>query len=156
LLVSGTRIATSCGYGGSLSTRNGFATAVALLPDRARELQDGRRVGRREVEVVVRSRSGETSRGDPAREVAAVRVAAHLVAGAEDAQRVLSLQDLLDEVGHDVAHRERTLPLGIVLPPRARVSPIPTQLNGRQIVYGSPYCSLAPRAKYSHASFWNP
>ena len=38
----------------------------------------------------------------------------------------------------------------------ARRSPIPTQLNGRTIVYGSPYCCRAPIAKYSDASFWNP
>ena len=31
----------------------------------------------------------------------------------------------------------------------ARRSPIPTQLNGRTIVYGSWYCSQAPLAKYS-------
>ena len=42
----------------------------------------------------------------PAREVAAVGVAADLVAVAEDVQRVLALQNLLHEVGHDVAHRE--------------------------------------------------
>src|SRR6476646_2692329 len=39
---------------------------------------------------------------------------------------------------------------------RARRSPIPTQLNGRTIVYGSWYCSQAPFAKYSEASFWKP
>src|SRR6478609_7203042 len=39
---------------------------------------------------------------------------------------------------------------------RARRSPIPTQLNGRTTVYGSWYCSQAPLAKYSDASFWNP
>ena len=33
---------------------------------------------------------------------------------------------------------------------------MPTQLNGRTIVYGSPYCSCAARAKYSTASFWKP
>ena len=38
----------------------------------------------------------------------------------------------------------------------ARRSPIPTQLNGRTIVYGSSYCSQAPVAKYSEASFWKP
>src|SRR5207248_10058034 len=31
-----------------------------------------------------------------------------------------------------------------------------TQLNGLRIVYGSWYCSHAPLAKYSEASFWNP
>ncbi len=45
------------------------------------------------------------------------------------------------------------LPLGMSLSPSARRSPIPTQLNGRQIVNGSLYCSQAPFAKYSHASF---
>ena len=29
-------------------------------------------------------------------------------------------------------------------------------LNGRTIVYGSSYCSQAPLAKYSDASFWKP
>ena len=38
----------------------------------------------------------------------------------------------------------------------ARRSPIPTQLNGRTIVYGSWYCCQAPLAKYSEASFWKP
>ena len=33
---------------------------------------------------------------------------------------------------------------------------MPTQLNGRTIVYGSWYCSHAPFAKYSDASFWKP
>src|SRR5579884_3839217 len=49
-----------------------------------------------------------------------------------------------------------TLPLVIVLPPTARLSPTPTQLKGRTIVYGNLYCSHAPRAKYSVASFWKP
>ena len=33
---------------------------------------------------------------------------------------------------------------------------MPTQLNGRTIVYGSSYWSQAARAKYSTASFWKP
>src|SRR5205823_13979536 len=33
---------------------------------------------------------------------------------------------------------------------------MPTQLKGRTIVKGRPYCSCAPRAKYSVASFWKP
>src|SRR5579863_916340 len=33
---------------------------------------------------------------------------------------------------------------------------MPTQLKGRTIVYGSPCCWCAARAKYSTASFWNP
>src|SRR4029078_10777250 len=33
---------------------------------------------------------------------------------------------------------------------------MPTQLNGRRIVYGSSYCSHAPLAQYSDASFWKP
>jgi hypothetical protein len=33
---------------------------------------------------------------------------------------------------------------------------MPTQLNGRTIVYGSLYCSQPPLAKYSDASFWKP
>ena len=35
-------------------------------------------------------------------------------------------------------------------------SPMPTQLNGRTIVYGSSYWSHAAWAKYSTASFWKP
>ena len=33
---------------------------------------------------------------------------------------------------------------------------MPTQLNGRTIVYGNPCCWCAARAKYSTASFWKP
>ena len=33
---------------------------------------------------------------------------------------------------------------------------MPTQLNGRTIVYGSWYWSQAALAKYSTASFWKP
>ena len=49
-----------------------------------------------------------------------------------------------------------TLPDRISSSPSARLSPMPTQLNGRTIVYGSWYWSQAARAKYSTASFWNP
>src|SRR5436305_14458988 len=49
-----------------------------------------------------------------------------------------------------------TLPLMTSVSRSARRSPMPTQLNGRRIVYGSLYCSHAPCAKYSDASFWNP
>src|SRR6185369_3981579 len=48
------------------------------------------------------------------------------------------------------------LPLMTSVSRRARRSPMPTQLNGRRIVYGSSYCSHAPLAKYSDASFWKP
>src|SRR3954452_18604755 len=48
------------------------------------------------------------------------------------------------------------LPLVISASPTARTSPMPTQLNGRTIVYGRSYWSHAARAKYSTASFWNP
>ncbi len=50
----------------------------------------------------------------------------------------------------------RTLPDRISSSPSARLSPIPTQLNGRAIVYGSWYWSQAAWAKYSMASFWKP
>ena len=49
-----------------------------------------------------------------------------------------------------------TLPLMMSASRSARRSPIPTQLNGRTMVYGSWYCSQAPLAKYSEASFWKP
>jgi hypothetical protein len=35
-------------------------------------------------------------------------------------------------------------------------SPAPTQLKGRTMVQGRPYCCPAARAKYSTASIWNP
>src|SRR6202020_2464810 len=49
-----------------------------------------------------------------------------------------------------------TLPDMISSSPSARDSPMPTQLNGLTIVYGSWYWSQAARAKYSTASFWKP
>src|ERR1051325_7087526 len=49
-----------------------------------------------------------------------------------------------------------TLPESISTSPTARDSPMPTQLKGRRIVYGTPYWSHAARAKYSTASFWKP
>ena len=49
-----------------------------------------------------------------------------------------------------------TLPLSTSCSPRARLSPMPTQLNGRTMVYGKPYCWWAAMAKYSTANFWNP
>ena len=86
----------------------------------------------------------------PRAEVAAVGVVAHLAAVAQDVQRVLSLEHLLHQVGHDVAHRElHVAAQDLRVAESARVSPMPTQLNGRAIVYGSLYCSYAPWAKYS-------
>src|SRR2546430_16736513 len=49
-----------------------------------------------------------------------------------------------------------TLPLRTSTSVFARISPTPTQLNGRTIVYGRPYWSRAACAKYSTASFWKP
>ena len=74
-------------------------------------------------------------------QVAAVGVVPDLVAGAEDVQRVLALEDLLHEVGHDVAHRQLHVAGQDLDVAGARRSPMPTQLNGRTIVYGSPYWS---------------
>ncbi len=89
-------------------------------------------------------------------QVAAVGVVADLVAVAQDVERILALEHLEHEVGHDVDRASFTLPLMTSVSRSARRSPIPTQLNGRRIVYGSPYCSQAPLAKYSEASFWKP
>ena len=89
-------------------------------------------------------------------QVAAVRVAADLVAIAQDVERVLAPQHLEDEVGTTWLRASFTLPLMTSVSRTARRSPIPTQLNGRRIVYGSLYCSHAPFAKYSEASFWKP
>ena len=44
------------------------------------------------------------------REIAAVGVVPHLLARAENVQRVLALEHLLHEVGHDVAHGELDVP----------------------------------------------
>src|SRR5215212_8797218 len=49
-----------------------------------------------------------------------------------------------------------TLPDMMSVSRTARRSPMPTQLNGRTIVYGRRNCSHAPAAKYSDANFWNP
>src|SRR5258708_1842675 len=51
---------------------------------------------------------------------------------------------------------KRMLPDITSLSTFARDSPMPMQLNGRTIVNGRPYCSCAPCAKNSVASFWNP
>ncbi len=67
-------------------------------------------------------------------QVAAVGVVPDLVALAEDVQRVLALDDLLHEVGHDVAHGQLDVARGTSTSPSARPSPMPTQLNGRTIV----------------------
>ena len=70
----------------------------------------------------------------PRGQVAAVRVVPDLLAVAEDVQRVLTLDHLLHEVGHDVAHRELDVAALDDVSPSARTSPMPTQLNGRTIV----------------------
>ena len=94
---------------------------------------------------------------DAVGEVAAVRVVADLRPVAEDVERVLALEDLQDEVRARRGDRASfTLPDMMSVSRRARRSPMPTQLNGRTIVYGSWYCSQAPFAKYSDASFWKP
>ena len=46
---------------------------------------------------------------DATRQVATVGVVPHLAAVSQDVQRVLALEHLLDEVGHDVAHRKRNV-----------------------------------------------
>ncbi len=58
----------------------------------------------REVEVLVERRRVLHRSRDAPGQVAAVGVVPDLVAVAEDVQRVLALEHLLHEVGHDVAH----------------------------------------------------
>ena len=75
-----------------------------LAPDQLGQLQHRRRLGRREVEVLVDGRGRLDGQADAARQVAAVGVVADLPAVAQDMQRILALEHLLDQVGHDVAH----------------------------------------------------
>ena len=100
-----------------------------------RQLEHRRRLRGREVEVVV-ERGRMLHRGhDAPGEVAAVGVVPHLAAVAEDVERVLALHDLLHQVGDHVAHRELDVARSATsTSPRARISPMPTQLNGRTIV----------------------
>ena len=51
-------------------------------------------------------RESKVREPDAVRQVATVRVVAHLVARAKDVQRVLAAQHLDDEIGHDVRKRE--------------------------------------------------
>jgi hypothetical protein len=63
----------------------------------------------------------------------------YLVAVAEDVQRILALEHLLHEVGTTWLMASSTLPLSTSTSDCARISPMPTQLNGRSIVYGNLY-----------------
>ena len=82
------------------------AVAVDLRPDRLGQLEHRRRRRGREVEVLVDRRRRLHREPDPARQVAAVGVVADLRPVAEDVQRVLALEHLQHEVGHDVAQRQ--------------------------------------------------
>ena len=92
----------------------------------------------------------------PLGEVAAVGVVADLVALAEDVQRILALEHLEHEVRDDVAQGELDVAAHDVRvadgPPLADADAVERpQDRVRQ-----PYCSWAPLAKYSLASFWKP
>ncbi len=81
--------------------------ALDLSPDRLGQfaVRSWTSAGR-EVEVLVACRLGLDGQADAAGEVAAIGVVADLAAVAQDVQRVLALENLLDEVGNDVAHRQ--------------------------------------------------
>ena len=105
LVTSGTRFWTSCSNAGSDDQRQ-RPVALDLAPDHLGELGDGGRAFGRDVEVLVARGVLRHALDDSCGQVAAVGVVPHLVAGAEDVQRILALDHLLHQVRHDVAHRE--------------------------------------------------
>ena len=76
----------------------------------------GRRRG--DVEIFVQRRRVFHADADAAGQIAAIGVMAHLVALAQDVQRVLTAEDLLHQVGHDVAHRQGDVARGNRLGPQ--------------------------------------
>ena len=86
-------------------------------------------------------------------QVATVGVVADLVAVAEDVERVLALEDLLDEVRHHVAHGQLDVAAKdfdvAQRPPFAD----PDAVERPDDRVGQPVLVLGARAKYSTASF---
>src|SRR5439155_11470235 len=83
-----------------------YVRTLDLAPDQFGQFENSGRLRGGQVEVVVDRGRVLQRVHDAAGQVAAVRVVAHLRALAQDVQRVLALDDLLHEVGHDVGHRE--------------------------------------------------
>ncbi len=77
---------------------------AACLPDDARSLGDGQLVRGGDVEVLVQAGGRGHRRDYSVGNVVDVRERARLLARAEDLERVLSGEHLLDQVGHHVRH----------------------------------------------------
>src|SRR2546426_4490440 len=80
--------------------------AADLPPDQLRELADAGRDGSGEVEVLVEGGRTGHAETDASGQVPSIGEMTDLVAISEDVERVLALQDLEDEVRHDMAHRQ--------------------------------------------------
>src|SRR5258705_3686049 len=77
-----------------------------LSPDHFRELRDRRALGSSEIDVLVERRWVLDACSNSARQIPSVGVVPDLGAVPEDVKRFLAARHLLDQVLHDVAHRE--------------------------------------------------
>src|SRR5439155_14286993 len=84
-------------------------TRPDFLPDQLGELQHRHRLRGREIEIFVERLGRFDRQADSSSEVAAICVMPHLVAIAQDVQRILTLENSLHEIGHDVTHREANI-----------------------------------------------
>src|SRR3989442_611327 len=75
---------------------------------------------------------GITSSSTSSSGVVAVRVVPHLASVAEDVERVLAFQHLLDEVRHDVAHSELDVATAHVAVPQRSALPDAHTVEGTQ------------------------
>ena len=157
LSTAGTRCATSCSKGGSDTHRNGLlalgscvqmssASSSTVVDSAVDRLKSSFRAAACSMAVTM-----------PAGQVAAVGVVTHLGAVAEDVQRVLALEHLLDEVGTTWLMASFTLPLVTSTSPRARpLADADAVERAARSCTAAWYWSHAARAKYSTASFWKP
>ena len=97
--------------------------AVDLRPDQGGQFQHGGGFGGGQVEVLVQRAGVLQGGGDAAGQVAAIGVVADLGAVAQDVQRVLALEDFLDQVGDHVAHGQPHVPGHDLLVPAAPALP---------------------------------
>src|SRR5438046_766130 len=77
-----------------------------FAPDQFGQLENRGRFPCRKIEVLVQRGGMLDTRTQAAGQVAAVSVMAHLTAIAKEMQRILSLQNLLYEIGQNVTHRQ--------------------------------------------------
>ena len=77
-----------------------------LLPDQLGQLQHRRGLRRRDVEILVLCGRVQHCRADAFGHISAVCVAADLVSATQYVHGILIFDDLLHEVGHDMAHGE--------------------------------------------------